>query len=35
MIEIGPNMLVAIQATCGVIGGIAFLFFCYMLVRDN
>jgi hypothetical protein len=35
MIEIGPNLLVAIQAFCGVLGVCALLFFMYRLVRDN
>jgi len=35
MIEIGPNLLVAIQAVCFVLGGAAFMFFMYRLVRDS
>jgi len=35
MLEIGPNLLVAIQAICSVLGGAAFMFFMYVLVRDS
>jgi len=35
MLEIGPNLLVAIQSLCAVLGASALLFFMYRLVRDN
>lgn len=35
MIEIGPNLMVAIEVACAVLGGTSFLFFMYRLVRDN
>jgi len=35
MLEIGPNLLVAIHAVCFVLGVSALLFFMYRLVRDN
>jgi hypothetical protein len=34
MIEIGPNLLVAIQATCALVGGAVLAYFMYRLVRD-
>ena len=34
MIEIGPNLLVAIQATCARVGASVLAYFMYRLVRD-